>query len=121
MSADNERRQQVFFFNVSQHRELYENATRDKMMSITYLHDCTSPDSKKGDKAIIDLCEYVGMLHAWGELLKKIGGYPIVVNTQGEEEYIVTEKEASLIRFYSSVLSELDVMMKERGYNFTLN
>ena len=121
MSQGDERKEQVYFFNVIQHRELYERVTRDKMMSITYLHDCTSPDSKKNDKDVIELCEYVGMLHAWGELLKKIGGYPIVVNTQGEEEYIVTEKEASLIRFYSSVLSELDVLMKERGYNFTLN
>ena len=50
MSDDGARKQQVYFFNVLQHSELYEAATRDKVMAISYLHDHTSPDSKNGEK-----------------------------------------------------------------------
>ena len=121
MNDDGARKQQVYFFNVLQHSELYEAATRDKVMAISYLHDHTSPDSKNGEKEVVGLCEYVGMLYAWSELLKKIGGYPIVVNSQGEEEYIVTKAEADMIRFYSSILNELELELKSRGYSFTIN
>lgn len=121
MGDDKETKSLVYLLDADVHEQHLNLAKEDYGVITSHLHDHTASDAINPDGLVSDLCEYLILLNGFVELLDGIAATPKTPGENSKENYILSEQDGLILKFYLPMLSQFEQRVRSYGLSLSIH